>query len=200
MSGTNINEEDDSKPPEFVTVPKPFKANDKDIAAGEYTFYSDENGSIVYQTKNDSVTFTADELDNYIDQGLINKNDYIDASTEDAFATPAYNPLHEAFVDQIYDALMKIPGVNRLGMDQQGEITMKLQKMFKSAGLREGKEQLVETKFYVFWNGKRTEIDGNSLWDAKQKAITQFKVPKSKIGLLTVVSVSSQENGDYRFA
>ena len=56
-----------------------------------------------------------------------------------------------------------------------------------------------ETKFIAFWNNKQHEIDGKDLWDAKQKAITMLKVPKSKVGLLAVVSAESQKRQDFRF-
>lgn len=56
-----------------------------------------------------------------------------------------------------------------------------------------------ETKFIAFWNNTQHEIDGKDLWDAKQKAITMLKVPKSKVGLLAVVSAESQKRQDFRF-
>ena len=60
-------------------------------------------------------------------------------------------------------------------------------------------QQLEETKFIAFFMGKKIDIDGKDLYDAKQKAITQLKVPKSKVGLLAVVSAESQKNQDFRF-
>jgi hypothetical protein len=60
-------------------------------------------------------------------------------------------------------------------------------------------QQLEETKFIAFFMGKKIDIDGKDLYDAKQKAITQLKVPKSKVGLLAVVSAESQRNQDFRF-
>lgn len=58
---------------------------------------------------------------------------------------------------------------------------------------------LSETKFYAFWNGKKHEIEGTSLWDAKQKAITQLKVPKSKVGLLAIVNAGEHERGSFKY-
>jgi hypothetical protein len=55
------------------------------------------------------------------------------------------------------------------------------------------------TKFYAFFNGKKHEIEGTSLWDAKQKAITQLKVPKSKVGLLAIVNASDHNKGSFKF-
>lgn len=65
--------------------------------------------------------------------------------------------------------------------------------------LNENESELNESKFIAFWQGKQHEIEGNGLWDAKQKAILQLKVPKSKVGLLAVVSKKAQEAGDFMF-
>ena len=49
-------------------------------------------------------------------------------------------------------------------------------------------------KFYLaFFNKKKLEIEADSLYDAKQKAVEQFSVPKSKMGLLAVKLASKQE-------
>lgn len=56
-----------------------------------------------------------------------------------------------------------------------------------------------ETKFIAFFNNKKIDIDAKDLWDAKQKAIIQLKVPKAKIGYLAVVSAESQKNQNFRF-
>lgn len=60
-------------------------------------------------------------------------------------------------------------------------------------------KKINETVFYAFWQNKKHEIEADNLWDAKQKAIIQLKVPKSKIGLLAVVSKKSQDNEDFKF-
>ena len=60
-------------------------------------------------------------------------------------------------------------------------------------------EQLSETKFYAFFNKKKHTIDGKSLYDAKQKAILKLKVPKSKVGMLSVVNAKEHERGSFRF-
>ncbi len=69
----------------------------------------------------------------------------------------------------------------------------------KLKSLLESKQSLNETKFNAFFGGKKIDIEAKDLWDAKQKAILQLKVPKSKIGLLAVVSAESQKNQDFRF-
>ena len=63
--------------------------------------------------------------------------------------------------------------------------------------IREGK--LTETKFYAFFNKKKHTIDGKSLYDAKQKAILKLKVPKSKVGMLSIVNAKEHDRGGFRF-
>ena len=60
-------------------------------------------------------------------------------------------------------------------------------------------EQLSETKFYAFYNRKKHTIDGKSLYDAKQKAILKLKVPKSKVGMLSIVNAKEHDRGGFRF-
>jgi len=61
------------------------------------------------------------------------------------------------------------------------------------------KESVNETKFYAFFNNKKHEIEGKDLWDAKQKAITMLKVPKSKVGYLAIVNASEHDKGSFRY-
>lgn len=53
--------------------------------------------------------------------------------------------------------------------------------------------------FIAIYNGKRVEIEAETLLDAKKKAIQELKVPKSKQGLLSVMSNASMANEDFRF-
>jgi hypothetical protein len=69
----------------------------------------------------------------------------------------------------------------------------------KLKSLLESKQSLNETKFYAFFNNKKHEIDGKDLWDAKQKAITMLKVPKSKVGYLAIVNASEHDKGSFRY-
>ena len=55
------------------------------------------------------------------------------------------------------------------------------------------------TKFTAIYNGKKISIEGKSLWDAKQKAIKELKVPKSKEGFVSIMSDKSIANQDFRF-
>jgi hypothetical protein len=63
----------------------------------------------------------------------------------------------------------------------------------------ESVKRMNETKFIAFFNGKKHEVEGKDLWDAKQKAITMLKVPKSKVGLLAVVNAGEHERGSFQF-
>jgi hypothetical protein len=63
----------------------------------------------------------------------------------------------------------------------------------------ESVKRMSETKFIAFFNGKKHEVEGKDLWDAKQKAITMLKVPKSKVGLLAVVNAGEHERGSFQF-
>jgi hypothetical protein len=85
-------------------------------------------------------------------------------------------------------------------LQKSGIITLKaLGSPIGSRTAQVQEQQLEETKFIAFFMGKKIDIDGKDLYDAKQKAITQLKVPKSKVGLLAVVSAESQRNQDFRF-
>lgn len=41
--------------------------------------------------------------------------------------------------------------------------------------------------YVCFYNSKRIELQAKDLWDAKQKAVAQFKAPRSKQHLVSVV-------------
>lgn len=53
--------------------------------------------------------------------------------------------------------------------------------------------------YIAMYNGKRAEIDADTLFEAKKKAIQELKVPKSKQGLLSVMANQAMENEDFRF-
>lgn len=55
------------------------------------------------------------------------------------------------------------------------------------------------TTFEAIFNGKKIQIEAEDLWRAKLKAIEELKVPKSKQGLLSVYSLQSYENGDFKY-
>tara|TARA_R110000803_G_scaffold16317_1_gene44734 strand:+ start:16066 stop:19092 length:3027 start_codon:yes stop_codon:yes gene_type:complete len=53
--------------------------------------------------------------------------------------------------------------------------------------------------FIAIYNEKKVEIEADTLLEAKKKAIQELKVPKSKQGLLSVMSNASMANQDFRF-
>lgn len=53
--------------------------------------------------------------------------------------------------------------------------------------------------YIAMYNGKRAEIDADTLFEAKKKAIQELKVPKSKQGLLSVMANQAMDNEDFRF-
>jgi hypothetical protein len=53
--------------------------------------------------------------------------------------------------------------------------------------------------FIAIYNEKKVEIEADTLLEAKKKAIQKLKVPKSKQGLLSVMSNASMANEDFRF-
>jgi hypothetical protein len=62
-----------------------------------------------------------------------------------------------------------------------------------------------ETRFYAFHKNQKYEIEADSLWAAKQKAITDLKVKKKDVGLLAVVNAdlhddfSKGKKGQFQF-
>ena len=58
---------------------------------------------------------------------------------------------------------------------------------------------MAEGGFVAIFNGKKINIEADSLYAAKLKAIEELKVPKSKQGLLSVVSNKSMANQDFKF-
>ena len=55
------------------------------------------------------------------------------------------------------------------------------------------------TTFIARFNGKKIELEAKSMFDAEQKALKELKVPKSKKGLLSVMSKQAYERGDFQF-
>ena len=55
------------------------------------------------------------------------------------------------------------------------------------------------SEFEGFYNREKTIIDADSLWEAKQKVIKYFKVPKRNEGLVAIQSIKSKEKQDFRY-
>lgn len=77
--------------------------------------------------------------------------------------------------------------------------TRKTRQMLTTKKLMSGGALDEPAEYKAFYNGKTHIFVADSIMDAKQKAISHFKVPKSKQGLLSVLSVSSIENEDFRY-
>jgi ppGpp synthetase/RelA/SpoT-type nucleotidyltranferase len=74
-----------------------------------------------------------------------------------------------------------------------GGIWVDLKKQFRlvEEAKKEGRfdRKNEKPKFEAIYNGKKISIEAENLLDAKNKAIVQLKVPKSKVGLLSVYNV-----------
>jgi hypothetical protein len=53
--------------------------------------------------------------------------------------------------------------------------------------------------FYAFWNQQRHEIKAKDAYAAKLAAIEKFKIPKSKQGLLAIMSKRAYDDQEFRF-
>ena len=53
--------------------------------------------------------------------------------------------------------------------------------------------------FYAFWNQQKHEIKAKDAYAAKLAAIEKFKIPKSKQGLLAVMSKRAYDDQEFRF-
>jgi len=56
------------------------------------------------------------------------------------------------------------------------------------------------SQFETIYNGSKKVIEASDLWDAKQKAIDHFKVPKSKQGLIAIQSLKAKDNEEFRYS
>ena len=80
----------------------------------------------------------------------------------------------------------------------KGDVEKRALQIWDEFGKQLG-ESVNEAKFYAFFNNKKHEIEGKDLLDAKQKAITMLKVPKSKVGLLAIVNANEHDKGSFRY-
>jgi hypothetical protein len=81
----------------------------------------------------------------------------------------------------------------------RNEIFYLIEDFVSRVELANNKEKMAEGGFVAIFNGKKINIEADSLYAAKLKAIQELKVPKSKEGLLSVVSNKSMANQDFRF-
>ena len=101
---------------------------------------------------------------------------------------------------ELYNRLIAA-GLLAFSNPEDGETKGVPVRSLKDLNIKESLEanKVNETLFFAFFNNKKIEVEGKDLWDAKQKAIIELKVPKSKVGLLAVVSAESQKNQDFKF-
>jgi hypothetical protein len=88
--------------------------------------------------------------------------------------------------------VLKLQMSNYLGSETIEKMEEYVEKTHNANNMAEG-------GFVAIYNGKKINIEANSLYAAKLKAIQELKVPKSKEGLLSVVSNKSMANQDFRF-
>lgn len=55
------------------------------------------------------------------------------------------------------------------------------------------------TEFIAFYDRKKVSIKADSLYAAKQQAISQLKIPKSKQGLLAVMSKKAYDDQQFKY-
>ena len=107
------------------------------------------------------------------------------------------NKDYQDYIDGELDIKVPLPDLMFGKGKEFGQLLSAYSNAIKEPAFYEGK--LTETKFYAFYNKKKHTIDGKSLYDAKQKAITKLKVPKSKVGLLAIVNAKEHDRGGFRF-
>jgi hypothetical protein len=82
----------------------------------------------------------------------------------------------------------------------QGHAGAKLTAQLIAGGtpIGESIEEASEAEFYAWFNGKRISVKAKDAYEAKQKAIKELRVPKSKVGLLALMSKDAYEKEDFR--
>lgn len=80
--------------------------------------------------------------------------------------------------------------------DAEEEYKKKKKKManFEEFIGRLNQSSVDETRFYAIFQGTKHEIEANSLWAAKQKAITDLKLKKKDVGLLAIVNADEHDD------
>lgn len=119
-----------------------------------------------------------------------NAKDIINA-WKDAYGEDITNSDHADVPDDIdndYKGKVTIKDLEEIFDDRYGE---ELPSEFLDAL---GESVVNETRFYAIFQGAKHEIEANSLWAAKQKAITDLKVKKKDVGLLAIVNADEHDD------
>ena len=98
--------------------------------------------------------------------------------------------------DEIFDRLIAA-GLLAHADDNDPEKAGKKIKSAKDLYVMESEEEveeISETRYYAFHKGQKHEIEADSLWGAKQKAITDLKVKKKDVGMLAIVLADSHDD------
>jgi len=119
-----------------------------------------------------------------------NAKDIINA-WKDAYGEDIMNSDHADVPDDIdndYKGKVTIKDLEEIFDDRYGE---ELPSDFLDAL---GESVVNETRFYAIFQGAKHEIEADSLWAAKQKAITDLKVKKKDVGLLAIVNADEHDD------
>jgi hypothetical protein len=124
-----------------------------------------------------------------------------EVSSDAEFKEYAFSVLKKAFGDDFDEtkAQETVDGIlGKADGDYGAAIGMLTSGLGESVEFNEG-------RFYAFHKGQKHEVEADSLWKAKQKAITDLNVKKKDVGLLAVVNAdqhddfSSGKNADFAF-
>jgi len=119
-----------------------------------------------------------------------NAKDIINA-WKDAYGEDIMNSDHADVPDDIdndYRGKVTVKDLEEIFDDRYGE---ELPSDFLDAL---GESVVNETRFYAIFQGAKHEIEADSLWAAKQKAITDLKVKKKDVGLLAIVNADEHDD------
>ena len=119
-----------------------------------------------------------------------NAKDIINA-WKDAYGEDIMNSDHADVPDDIdndYRGKVTVKDLEEIFDDRYGE---ELPSDFLDAL---GESVVNETRFYAIFQGSKHEIEADSLWAAKQKAITDLKVKKKDVGLLAIVNADEHDD------
>ena len=96
--------------------------------------------------------------------------------------------------DELFDRLIAA-GLLAHADDNNPEEAGKYIKSVKDLYVMESEvEEISEDRYYAFHKGQKHEIEADSLWGAKQKAITDLKVKKKDVGMLAIVLADSHDD------
>lgn len=166
-------------------------ARAKAIAKGDKTFkVGDEEypvKNVDKEDKENAKEFAGESVTN--EAKKYKASDIIDA-WDSAYGEDILQSDHMDVIDDIendYKGRVTVKDLEEIFDDRYGE---ELDRDFLFAL---GESVTNETRFYAFHNGKKHEFEAESLWKAKQKAITDLKVRKKDVGMLAIVPADQHD-------